>query len=170
MAALISVWAGASLALRSNRRSLRQERSLSATEHCLSAVDKAFEEYRHISLIVTSCPESGEAHIAEGFIDKIMLAYDNFVNSEVGHEAWLLENRSITFSIAECLQSSMRLHLDSFTAPLSELKVKIDALSTQLWSTGEFLRAALLDKPVSELTEPDRSAIHALLPGRHIKK
>lgn len=170
MAALLSVWVGASLALRSNRRSLRQERALRATEQCLAAVDKAFEEYRQISLSMTPYSEGAEMRMDKRIIDRIMSAYDNFVNSEVGHEAWLLEDRAVAFSIAECLQGSMRLHLDSFTVAASELKRGIDALSARLWNVGELLRASLLDKPISELTDTDRAAIRALLPGRHIKK
>jgi hypothetical protein len=86
VAALISVWVGASLALRGNRRSLRLERALSATEQCLAAVGKAFEEYRQISLSMTSYSEAAEVHMDKSIVDRVMSAYDNFVNSEVGHE------------------------------------------------------------------------------------
>lgn len=170
MAALISVWVGASLALRGNRRSLRQERALSATEQCLATVDKAFEQYRQISLSMTPSSAATEVHMDKGIIDRIMSAYDDFVNSEMGHEAWLLEDRAITYSIADCLHGSVQLHLDSFAIAAPELKREIDAFLRQLWNVGESLRASLLGKPVSKLTETDRAAIGALLPGRHIKK
>jgi hypothetical protein len=130
----------------------------------------AFEGYRQISLSMIPYSEDAEMRMDKAIIDRIMSAYDNFVNSEVGHEAWLLEDRAITFSIAESLQGSMRLHLDSFMVTAPELKREIDALSEELWNVGELLRASLLGKPVSELTETDRAAIRALLPGRHIKR
>jgi hypothetical protein len=159
-----------SVALRGNRRSLRQERALTAAEQCLAAVDKAFEEYRQIALSLKWSSEDADAHMSESIVERIMKAFDNFANSEVGHEAWLLENRDITFSIAECLRSSMQLHLDSFTAAMPELQARVDLLSSQLWNAGELLRASLLGKPISELTERDRTAIGLLLPGRHIRK
>jgi len=170
VAAVISVWIGASLALRSNRRSLRQERGLSATERCLAAVNKAFEEYRQIDFSMTASSEEAEVHMDPSIVERITSAYDNFVYSEVGHEAWLLEDRAITLSIAGCLQDSQRLHVDSFVITAPELKSRINLLSSRLWNVGELLRASLLNKPVNELTDKDRAVIAALLPGRHIKK
>jgi hypothetical protein len=64
----------------------------------------------------------------------------------------------------------MQLHLDSFTIAAPELKREIDLFLARLWNVGELLRATLLDKPISELTDQDRLAIRALPPGRHIKK
>lgn len=168
--ALISVWVGASLALRGNRRSLRQERALTAAERCLASIDKAFEEYRQIDFSLKLSSEDADAHMNEDFVDRIMNAFDNFANSEVGREAWLLENRDIAFSIAECLRGSTQLHLDSFTTTMPELQVKTSLLSSQLWNVGELLRASLLGKSTNELTERDRATIGLLLPGRHIRK
>jgi hypothetical protein len=113
--------------------------------------------------------EDTDIDIDEGIVDSIMKVHDSFVNSEVGHEAWMLEDRALTFSIAECLHGSVQLHLDSFAITAPELRSKIDVLLSQLWNVGDLLRASLLGKPISELTERDRAAIGALLPGRHIK-
>jgi hypothetical protein len=111
---------------------------------------------------------ASDASVHKRIVDEIVEAYDNFVESEVGHEAWLLEDRAITFAIAECLHHSMQLHLDSFTIGDSELKTKMDRLHFKLRSAGDMLRATILDKEVSELTDRDRYIIGALLPGRHI--
>lgn len=170
IAALVSVWAGASLALRSNRRSLRHERALTAAERCLAAVDQAAEEYRLMSLAMSPNSEGVDASVHKDIIDKIVVAYDDFVESEVGHEAWLLENRAITFAVAECLHHSMQLHLDSFLIEATELKAAIDRLFLELQNAGDMLRATILDKRVSELTDKDRYIIYALLPGRHSKQ
>jgi hypothetical protein len=133
-------------------------------------VDKAFEEYRRIGLSLKWYSEETDARMDENIVDDIMKAFDSLVNSEVGREAWLLEDRDITFSIAERLRGSTQVHLDSFTTAAPELRPKIDSLSSQLWNAGELLRASLLGKPISELTERDRATIGLLLPGRHIKK
>ncbi len=114
--------------------------------------------------------EAIDASVHKSIVDQIAAAYDNFVESEVGHEAWLLENRTITFAIAECLHHSMELHVDSFTTGFKELGTRIDDLHSELRSAGDILRATILDKQVSELTNRDRYIIAALLPGRHIKK
>lgn len=167
---MISVWVGAGLALRGNRRSLRQERALTAAERCLAAVDQASDDYRRIDLSMKRHSEATGVQFNNNVTDRITSAFDKFVNSEIGHEAWLLENRAIMFGIADCLNGSMQLHLDSFLIAPSELRSKMDDLSSRLWSVGEGLRASILDKPISELTDRDRAAIQALLPGRHIKK
>jgi hypothetical protein len=122
VAALISVWVGASLALRGNRRSLRQERALTAAERCLAAVDQASDDYRRIGPSMNPHSEATEVQFDNNVIDRVTSAFDNFVNSEVGHEAWLLENRAIMFGIADCLNGSMQLHLDSFLIAALEVE------------------------------------------------
>jgi hypothetical protein len=170
IAALISVWAGASLALRGNRRSLRHERARVAAERCLIVIDQAAEEYRRMRLTLFPGGDAADRSIAELIVEQSMRAYDNFVESEVGHEAWLLENEAITFAIAERLHDSMQLHLDSFGIKPEELHTRLEGLYSQLVTVGDMLRATILDKQVRELTDRDRYVSRMLLPGRHIKE
>jgi hypothetical protein len=170
IAAIISVWAGAALALRGNRRSLRHERARAAAERCLTVIDRAAEEYRLMRPSLSRDPGAADIPIDERTIEQVMTAYDNFVESEIGHEAWLLENETITFAIADCLHQSMQLHLDSFGIGEGELHTRLDGLYSRLVAVGDMLRAATLDKRVSELTDRDRYVSAMLLPGRHIEK
>jgi hypothetical protein len=165
--ALLSVWLGASLALRGNRRSMQHQRALLAAERCLAAVDGASEDYHRIMVMLSFAMEHIDtSKLTEDLCD----TYDHFVNSDIGHEAWLLENRDATLSIADCLHLSMRLHVDSFSIEPEDIRVRVADLSERLREAGDQLRAAFLDKGVSELTDRDRYAIAALLPGRHTKK
>lgn len=164
VAAFISVWLGASLALRSNRKSLRTERARIAAERCLSVIDQAAEEYRRIGRRLFRSQGAGE-----GVVEQIMAVYDNFMESDTAHEAWLLENTTITLAIAEFLHRSLQLHLDSFGSGATELGAGIESLYSNLRIVGDMLRAALLDKRVSELTDQDRDLSKMLLLGGHIK-
>ncbi len=72
-------------------------------------------------------------------------------------------------AIAECLYHSMKLHLDSFESDQETLLAQTKSLHSELVAVGDMLRAAMLDKRVSELTDQDRHVSKMLLPGRHIK-
>jgi hypothetical protein len=170
VAAFISVWLGASLALRGNRKSLQHERARTASERCLMAIDQAAEEYRRMERQLTLSEHIADTSASTRAIEQFETSYNNLAESELGHEAWLLEDKSITFAIAECLQRSLRLHLDSFGGDLADFLSQIEVLNVELRTVGDMLRAAMLDKRVSKLTDQDRYISRALLPGRHIRK
>jgi hypothetical protein len=170
IAAFISVWLGASLAFRSNRRSLRHERARTAAERCLIAIDQATDEYRRIERNLFRDQSNAERSIDKRVGEQIMVAYDNLMENEVPREAWLLEDKTITITIARCLRRSMQLHLNSFGSGATELCAEVQSLLPDLRNAGDMLRAAMLDKRVGELTEQDHDIIKMMLLGRHVKR
>lgn len=169
IAAFISVWLGASLALQGNRKFVRHERARAAAERCLIPIDQAAEEYWRIGRNLSLGRGDADTSIDERVIELLEASYNNLVESEVGHEAWLLEDATTTLAIADCLHCSLQLHLDSFGGGCAELLTQTEILIPSLRAVGNMLRAAMLDKHVSELTDQDRYISRSLLPGRHIK-
>lgn len=170
IAAFVSVWLGASLALQANRKSLRHERARTAAERCLIPIDQAAEDYRRIGRNLSLGQEDADSSIDERVIMLLETSYNDLVESEVGHEAWLLEDETTTVAIADCLHGSLQLHLDSFRGGSGEFLAQMEILNSTLRAVGDMLRAAMLDKHVSELTDQDRYISRSLLPGRHIKR
>jgi hypothetical protein len=166
IAAMLSVWAGAALALRGNRYSLRHERSSTAAERCIEAIDRAAEHYHRLGMKISAASDNVDAG---NIIDGLIHAYDELLDSDIGHEAWSLEDRKITYAVGDCVSASLRLHLDSYHVPVSELRETVMTLRSELQNVGDSLRAMILNKRVADLTERDRAVIRALLPGRHVR-
>jgi hypothetical protein len=165
VAALLAVWVGAALALRGNRRASQAERARLAAERCLSTVDAARHGYHGFRVMRDVGNEVSDLN----HVKLLQEQYDRFANSEVGHEAWLLRDRSIAIMIANCLQEAVQLHLDSFFTAPPELLDRACALHDELRSVGDRLRAEVLGKPVSQLTDDDRRVAAMLLPGKHAR-
>jgi len=113
---------------------------------------------------------NANSSISKREINEIMEVYDNLMESETAREAWLLENKTITLAIAGCLRRSMQLHLDSFGGDATGLGAEAQSLHSELRTVGDMLRAAVLDKRVSELSEQDHYLSQMLSLGRHIKR
>jgi hypothetical protein len=174
VATLAAVWIGAAFALRGQRRSADEQRSRLAAERCLRAIDEALMHIDtvrirlgvEIKYAMDSSPDRLEG-LGSDVNERIVAIHDTLIDSDIGHEAWLLEDRAAAAAIADCIEGLVELHTKGFGLSLEDLRLRADGLYRRFGSTGDQLRAILLGKDVNQLTLRDREITTALLHPSH---
>jgi hypothetical protein len=108
-----------------------------AAERCLRAMDAARHHLRDLRFRVDMAKRTigqlsrsdreEESHI----VNLVVAIHDELLDSDIGHEAWLLTERSIVEDIAECVDGLVRLHTESFELDIVGIQQRLTGIQSR---------------------------------------
>jgi hypothetical protein len=100
-------------------------------------------------------------------IDLVVAIHDELLDTDIGHEAWLLKDRGLVEDIAECIDGLVRLHAESFGLSLGSMRQRVVDILSRFDKVRDQLRAILLNKNVTQVSPHDRYITSILLRPSH---